>query len=71
MEDAYDRAAILAAAGVDHRYRIAWVQKNESSKEFLKLAEAVVRNRMLASARVFDSLAEAKRWLAEKSGTDL
>ena len=67
MEDAYDRAAIFQAAGVTGKHRIAWVQENESSREFMRLAEAVVRNRLLLkTARVFDSVAEARRWLAEK-----
>lgn len=60
---AYDHASIFAAAGVSPRHRIAWVQEDAAGKGLMKLAEAVVRNRMLASARVFDSVAEAKRWL--------
>lgn len=71
MEEAYDRAAIFQAAGVTSKHRIAWVQENPASREFLRLAEAVVRNRLLLETTpVFDNVAEAKRWLAEKPGTD-
>lgn len=66
---AYDHASIFAAAGVDARHRIAWVQEHAAGKELMKLAEAVVRNRVMASARVFDSVAEAKGWLTERSGS--
>jgi len=71
MEEAYDCAAIFQAAGVTSRHRIAWVQENPSSREFLRLAEAVVRNRLLLETTpVFDSVADAKRWLAEKPVAD-
>ena len=63
--EAYSHAAIFEAAGVNRGFRIAWVEENPAAKEWIKLSEAVVRNRDLASARAFDSVAEAKRWLAE------
>ena len=46
-------------------FRIAWVEKNAATKEWIKLSEAVVRNRDLATARAFDSVADAKRWLVD------
>ena len=60
---AYDFPTIFNAAGISPRHRIAWVQKNAASRETTRLVGAVLRNRKLAKARVFDSLAEAKRWL--------
>ncbi len=63
--DAYDHAAIFEAAGVTNQYRIAWVEQDPDAKEAIKLAEAVVNNRGIETARVFDSLAAAQRWLAE------
>jgi hypothetical protein len=64
-EHAYDHAAIFEAAGMTSEYRIAWVEINPSAQESAKLVEAIVRNRGLADSRVFDSVPEARRWLAE------
>ena len=65
--DAYDHAPIFEAAGLSNRYRVAWVEKNASARETIRLAEAVVNNRKVATGRVFESVTEAKRWLAEES----
>lgn len=66
--DAYDHASIFQAAGVSNRYRIAWVEKNPEARDSVRLAEAVVKNRGFEKARLFGSVAEAKRWLAEEAG---
>ena len=66
-EDAYDHAPIFEAAGMSSRYRVAWVEANATARETIKLAEAVVNNRDVVTGRIFSSLAEAKRWLAEES----
>ena len=65
--EAYDHAAIFEAVGVTKDFRIAWVEENPDAKEWIKLSEAVVRNRQLATTQVFNSVADAKRWLTEKS----
>jgi hypothetical protein len=65
LEHAYDHAAIFEAAGMTSQYRIAWVETNPLAQESAKLVEAVIRNRGLADGRVFDSVREARRWLAE------
>ena len=67
--EAYSHAAIFEAAGVHNGFRIAWVEKNAATKEWIKLSEAVVRNRDLATARAFDSLEDAKRWLTDRAAT--
>ena len=64
-EDAYDHAPIFEAAGMSSRYRVAWVEANASAREALKLTEAVVNNRDVVRGRIFESIAEARRWLAE------
>jgi len=64
---AYDHAAIFQAVGLSKHSRIAWVEKNREAREIVKLAEAVVRNRGFSKARVFDRVADARRWLAEES----
>jgi len=65
--DAYDHAPIFEAAGVTNDYRVAWVEQNPAAREAIKLAEAVVNNRGLETARTFDNIADAKRWLGEES----
>lgn len=67
---AYDYPTIFNAAGIGPRHRIAWVQNNAASREPTRLAGAVVRNRKLAKAQVFDSVAEAKRWLTTATVKD-
>ena len=66
-EDAYDHAPIFEAAGMSSRYRVAWVEANATARETIKLAEAVVNNRDVVTGRIFSSLADAERWLAEES----
>lgn len=66
-DHAYDHAAIFEAAGITREFRIAWVELNPEVEEAARLTEAVVRNRGLAEARVFDNIADAKRWLDQAS----
>lgn len=68
--DAYDHAAIFEANGVTNDYRIAWVEQDPDAREAIKLAQAVVNNRGIETARAFNSLASAKRWLLEGAGGD-
>ena len=63
--DAYDHASVFAAAGVDSKYRIAWVELNPEAKESASLAEIVIRNRDLATPRTFGSEKKARNWLLE------
>ena len=65
--DAYDHAAIFEAAGLSNLYRVAWVENNSGAREKVKLAEAVVNNRDVVTSRLFDTLAEARRWLDQDS----
>ena len=63
--DAYDHASILALAGLNADYRIAWVESNPQSRDTARLAEVVIRNRGLATGCLFDNVADARHWLAE------
>jgi hypothetical protein len=46
------------------------MEENSNAKDAIRRVEAVVTNRDVVTGRVFDTLAEAKRWLAEgKDGT--
>lgn len=64
----YDYPDIFRAAGITPQHRIAWIQHNPAAREGLEVAAVVVRNRKLASTRIFDSVAEAQRWLAATTG---
>lgn len=64
-DDAYDHAGIFDAIGISPNFHIAWVEKNRAASEMAKLAETVIRNRGLATARVFGSTSKARRWLAK------
>lgn len=66
LEHAYDHAAIFETAGMTSEYRIAWVELNQNVVNEAKLVEAIIRNRGLATGRVFDNIREARRWLEEK-----
>jgi len=66
-EHAYDHAAIFEAAGVTAEFRIAWVETNRDAIDLAKLVEAVIRNRGLAEARVFDDVQKARKWLTKAS----
>ena len=68
--DAYDHADVMEAVDLSTDYRIAWVERNPESWEAIKLVDAVAKNRGLDAGRVFDSVADAKRWLVKKAGGD-
>ncbi|MGI9233902.1 MAG: hypothetical protein ACR2RD_09765 [Woeseiaceae bacterium] len=68
--DAYDHAPIFEAAGISNSFRVAWVENNPEAREAIKLTEAVVNNRGFETARSFDNIADAKRWLDETPGND-
>jgi len=70
VDESYDHAAIFEAAGITTGHRIAWVEEHLQSKEPIKLAETVVVHRRAATARAFDDLADAKRWLLETADAE-
>lgn len=63
--DAYDLADILDAIRIPSNLHIAWVENNPSAIELAKFVEVLIRNRGLAKGRLFGSVSEARRWLAE------
>lgn len=69
-EFAYDQAAIFEAHGFGSEFRIAWVELNKDGMEMVKLAEAVIRNRDLASGELFDDITQAKEWLMDGPGNE-
>ncbi len=60
--EAYDYQYIFEEAGITHKYRIAWVEKNPEARKMIKFIETVLRNRGL-EVRLFSDVVEAKQWL--------
>ena len=60
--DGYDLHALFREYGIDHRYRIAWVELNEDARSVVEFVETVLVNRGLPG-RLFDNESEARAWL--------
>ena len=60
--DAYDHAGLFEELGIDHRYRIAWVELNPEARDTVQFVETVLTNRDLPG-RLFETVAEAREWL--------
>ena len=60
--EGYETAALFQELNIDQRYRIAWVEMNEESRDLLDFIQTVLANRGLPG-RVFDTEAEAREWL--------
>ncbi|MGI9262206.1 MAG: hypothetical protein ACR2QR_09235 [Woeseiaceae bacterium] len=63
--DAYDHLSILQSVGVTEKHNIAWVAGKPNLLDKLRIIETVLRNRGSINMRVFESVTEARRWLAE------
>ena len=61
--DAYEHYRIFEAAGIDHRYRIAWVEFDPRQMEVLRLVETVAWNAGVSLLRLFDDVDTARDWL--------
>lgn len=60
--DGYDHARLFRRLGIDHRYRIAWVELDPDAIDMAYFIETVLINRGLPG-RVFSVEAEAREWL--------
>jgi hypothetical protein len=63
--EAYSHAELFSELGINHKYRIAWVELNSEAMETTKFIETVLKNRGLPG-RVFSNEEEAKEWLLRK-----
>lgn len=61
--DAYNHIKIFAEAGITHKHRIAWVEKNLEAAETFRFIETVIKNRGLGTGHLFHDISEAKDWL--------
>ena len=62
--EAYELPRIFRENNVDKRYRIAWVEQNPEAADTLSFAASILSNRDLPG-REFETVAEARKWLAE------
>ena len=62
--DAYKHAELFEQLGINHKYRIAWVELNPQAFMATAFAETVLHNRGLPG-RLFSSEADARRWLEQ------
>ena len=60
--DAFEHADLFEKHGVDHRYRIAWVERSAEALKSIYFIETVLANRGLPG-RIFLDAEEALQWL--------
>ena len=63
----YDHARLFGDLGIDHHYRIEWVEKSEDAQDIAAFIEAVLSNRGLPG-RLFATELEAREWLLAENG---
>jgi hypothetical protein len=62
--DAFNFYKIIKEAGINFKYRVAWVNKNPKDQKKDDFALTVMQNRGLGSNwKVFSSTSEARKWL--------
>lgn len=62
--EGYDTARIFRDLKIDNRYRLAWVELNDESRDMTQFIATVLANRGLPG-RLFDTEEEAKKWLLD------
>lgn len=60
--DGYQHADLFTRLNIDHRYRIAWVERNPEALNATYFVETVLINRGLPG-RLFTSVGAARDWL--------
>ncbi len=61
--EAYDHQLIFLAAGINARYRIAWVEINPESRELAEHIEPMLRKQFGITGKIFKDEKKAKKWL--------
>ena len=64
--DGYDHADLFRELGINHKYRIAWVEQNSNMVEEYRFVETVLQNRGLPG-KLFKDIKEARNWLFNDS----
>ncbi len=60
--DSFDHAELFQKLGINHRYRIAWVELNPEAYQATSFTEIVLSNRALPG-RLFADVRDAREWL--------
>ena len=60
--EGYDTARMFRELNIDSRYRLAWVETNDESRNMAEFIATVLANRGLPG-RLFDTEEEAIKWL--------
>ena len=60
--EGYDLPTIFRELRIGQHYRIAWVEKKQDARDMVEFVVTVLNNRGLPG-RLFDTEAEARRWL--------
>lgn len=63
---ALDHHTVFTDVGIDHRYRIAWVDENPRTYESIEFIKNVLSNRSIGYGKVFSNEEDAKNWLFTK-----
>jgi len=63
MIDAYEHLDLIESAGVTPDFQIAWVSNVPPVLERLRLIETILKDRSLFNVSIFESEADATRWL--------
>ncbi len=60
--DGYDLPVLFRELNIDQKYRIAWVEKNEDSRDVIAFFQTVLANRGLPGL-LFETEEQAREWL--------
>jgi hypothetical protein len=67
--EAFAHIAIYRKVGMSARHRIAWVNHNPRHHRIFDFIETVLKNRFVVNGHIFESVAEAERWLLSRVDT--
>ena len=59
--DGFEHVPLFRHLGIDHRYRIAWIEQNPDARETVEFIETAFFNRGI-NAKLFDDEAAARDW---------
>lgn len=67
--DAYNYYKVVKKAGIDVKYRVAWVEKDKETQRVNEFIADVSTNRAILTIETFSNISEAKKWLLREEGT--
>lgn len=67
VADAFWHIDIYRKVGITPRHHIAWVNHNPRDSKIFDLIETVLKNRFVVNGHMFETVAQARKWLADKA----